>query len=341
MDTKKINPIIEEGIKNKTFKRVAMAVRTESDIFSFNNTGSDLNSINKFDLASITKSVVYTALWVRSLKDGFSLDDNVSRYLPELSGKYSEKLTLRHLMTNSCYFNIRPFQSYEDLNALENDLMVCGQKFEPGTQVEYTNTPALLAGFILKKIMGIEDLQTAVGLSIHRDGGLDSESDFDLRYDSQHEIAIRSNQESRPGQIHDPLSRMALERSNSYIGVSGMFGSAEGLADFGSYFFTNELGQKIASNILSDRDYYLGGHSALNAPGFYMWPGEYTGFEWFDKNSFFTYGYTGCLLVVCPERNLSISFCSNSRYYPDPKGTRSSDLKNLRLDAIREVLAQL
>lgn len=122
----------------------------------FNNY--DRGSVNT--AFSISKSFT-SALVGIAIDEGYikSLDDKVHDYIPELKGKVSDSLNLRHLLTMSSgikyYTSYYPWADepksyhYPDLKNLV--LRHVKQEYEPGQYFKYANYNTILLGILLER----------------------------------------------------------------------------------------------------------------------------------------------------------------------------------------------
>ena len=91
----------------------------------------------KFRLGSVTKSFTAAAILMLHEQGLLSIDDKVSRHLPDLHS--ADRMTIRHLLTHTSGFS-----ESEDEPLL----------FEPGERINYSNFGYNLLGRILEKVSG-------------------------------------------------------------------------------------------------------------------------------------------------------------------------------------------
>ncbi len=126
----------------------------------------------KFRLGSITKQ--FTAMCILKLQEAgkLSIDDPVSRFVPNCSSNWSE-IKIRHLLNHSSGIpNFTSFPDYLSTMMLssppENTLQRFRDKpldFKPGERFAYSNSGYVLLGYIVEKASGKpyeEDLQEVI-----------------------------------------------------------------------------------------------------------------------------------------------------------------------------------
>ncbi|HYM60705.1 MAG TPA: serine hydrolase domain-containing protein [Thermoanaerobaculia bacterium] len=110
-----------------------------------------------FDLASLTKPLVTTALALQAVDDGaIRLDDPISRVIVELDATDKKGITIRQLMSHSsglaAWLPLYAFGSTEDayIRAIANHPREC----EPGTRVIYSDLNFVLLYCMLQRVSG-------------------------------------------------------------------------------------------------------------------------------------------------------------------------------------------
>lgn len=112
-----------------------------------------------FGVASVSKS--FTAMAMMQLVDArmVSLDDPVTKYIPELTlhGADMSKVTVRHILSHST--GLPPMTRREDIIRLEDHVkFLNGEDYEilgkPGEYFSYANDTFLLNGLIIERLTG-------------------------------------------------------------------------------------------------------------------------------------------------------------------------------------------
>ena len=117
----------------------------------------------KFNLGSMNK--MFTSIAIAQLveRGKVSLDDPLSKYLPEFPTKeWAEKIRIKHLLTHTSglgsYFNRKFMESSRSKFRTVDDLMTLAvderPQFEPGTKWAYSNTGMLVLGKVIEKATG-------------------------------------------------------------------------------------------------------------------------------------------------------------------------------------------
>ncbi len=129
-----------------------------------------------YEVASLTKQFVAVAVLMLAQDNKLSLDDPVSRLLPEAPPAW-EKITVRHLLTHTSGIPdyddagqpLEPRREYteDELVRLAAKLPT---KFAPGLRWNYSNTAYVLLGIIVHRVSGVpygEFLRTRVFSRLH------------------------------------------------------------------------------------------------------------------------------------------------------------------------------
>ncbi|HRE96959.1 MAG TPA: serine hydrolase domain-containing protein, partial [Flavobacteriales bacterium] len=131
--------------------------------FSNESTKEKLNENSIFELASVSKQFTATAIVLLKEKGKLSYEDEISKYIPELSD-YS-KITIRNLLTHTSglpdYMEIMDSTFDKNKIATNKDIISTFSKlkpktlFEPNTKWEYSNTGYALLASIIEKVSGM------------------------------------------------------------------------------------------------------------------------------------------------------------------------------------------
>jgi D-alanyl-D-alanine carboxypeptidase len=138
----------------------------------------------RYSIGSISKQFTATAILMLAEQHKVSLDDPVSKYLPELTR--ASEVTVRQLLSHTSGYQdywpqdyVPPFMTREV--TAEEILSRWAKKpldFEPGTQYQYSNTGYVIAGLIVEKAGGtplLEFLRSHVFVPL----GMESVIDID------------------------------------------------------------------------------------------------------------------------------------------------------------------
>ena len=114
-----------------------------------------------FRLGSITKQFTAVAVMLLEQDGKLSLQDDISRYFPEITPA-SVPTTIEHLLRQRSgllsYTDVATFwpQRFTDVTPQEIIALFkdAPRKFEPGSQYQYSNSNYLLAGLIVERVSG-------------------------------------------------------------------------------------------------------------------------------------------------------------------------------------------
>ncbi len=114
-----------------------------------------------YSIGSISKQFTATAILLLAEEGKLSLDDPVSRFIPDLTR--ANEVTIRQLLSHtSGYQDYWPqdyvFPSMLEPTTAEEILGLWARKpldFDPGTQWQYSNTNFVIAGLIVQKVSGM------------------------------------------------------------------------------------------------------------------------------------------------------------------------------------------
>jgi beta-lactamase class C len=108
-----------------------------------------------FELGSISKTFAATLATYAEIEGKLSLNDNVSKYLPELKGSALDDVRLLHLGTHTAGgFPLQLPDDVKDRKQLIAYFRAWKPKFAPGTSRSYANPSIGLLGIVAAKAMG-------------------------------------------------------------------------------------------------------------------------------------------------------------------------------------------
>jgi CubicO group peptidase (beta-lactamase class C family) len=119
-----------------------------------------ITSSTVFHLASITKSFTAMSVLLAAERSLLSLDDDVSKYIPDWSNR-EHRVTIRHLLTHTSGLrDAYVLQGWAPNNGNSNDAFIKilsrqrGLNSVPGAEYQYNNGSYLLLGKILERAIG-------------------------------------------------------------------------------------------------------------------------------------------------------------------------------------------
>ena len=268
-----------------------------------------------FDVASVTKVVPTSSIALQLVETGaLGLDDRVRSFIPELSGRHSEAVTIRHLLTHTAAFNLRMSALKElEPEAVLHAVFSANLNCAPGASFSYSNAASLLLGIIIERTTGRSlDVLAAerffVPLGMNRTtfdpGRFDREQIVPTEIDPWRGREIR-------GEIHDE-SAWKL-RSVMVPGSAGLFTTAGDLLKFcgmmicggtvnGMRFFSSETLRQITTNQIPQTGECTGLGWEYNQPR-YM---GRSALQLIGKT-----GFTGCVIMCGLMRGQAMVLLSN------------------------------
>ena len=117
------------------------------------STAPDVHTL--WDMASLTKVVALTSVLMKLVEDGrLKLDAPVQRYVPEFTGKWKQRVTVRHLLTHSGGLpSWRPL--YKETSSPRDALALAiatPLDTVPGVRMVYSDLGAIILGEIAHRI---------------------------------------------------------------------------------------------------------------------------------------------------------------------------------------------
>jgi uncharacterized protein YbbC (DUF1343 family) len=286
-----------------------------------------------FDLASLTK-VVATTTSVMQLVEAsrISLEDPVTRYIPQFKRHGKSGITVRHLLTHMSGLRpgINPARRWKGYRAAIEQIVDDVPVTPPGKRVVYSDLNFILLGEIVHRVSGMSLDQFAHEHVFKPLGMHDTLYHPSEKMQPRIAPTDRCRRSARPcggpdgtmlrGLVHDPSAR----RMGGVSGHAGLFSTADDL----SIFCRMLLGGGAAgqAQILSPATI-----AAMITPSTPLNKGDIRGLGWsldttcdngkekriplpIDHS-----GYTGTKLWLHPGTGLYIVFLS-SRLHPDGKG---------------------
>lgn len=144
----------------------------------------------KFNLGSMNKMFTAVAIGQLMEQGKLSFDDPVSKYLPDLSSDWADRVRIRHLLSHTSglgvyWENERFLARWAQLKTLDDYLHVISAEelqFEPGSQFSYSNSGFVVLGAIIERASG-ESYFDYVKNHIFGPCGMTNTDSYDLEYD--------------------------------------------------------------------------------------------------------------------------------------------------------------
>ena len=345
----KVQDIMNDAVLDSTFPGGAVAVVKDGVVayqkgFGY-KTYEKLHPVGEdaiYDVASLTKVMATTPAVMKLVDDGkISLDDKISKYIPEFRTNNKSKITIRNLLLHNS--GLPAFRVYVDslkteekiIKAIKNEPLI----YEPGTKYEYSDLGFILLGEIIETVTG-QPLDQYVRQKFFYPLGMGG------TYFNPKKMGERITDRIPPTEI-DTTYRMKTmqaevhdERAyylNGVAGHAGLFSSTADLAVYsqmllnnGSYGgrqylkpetvkrFTKRQSQRVNRGFGFDR----------KSEGFST-AGSLTSDKTFGHT-----GFTGTSFWIDPERNMAIIILTNRTYPHRSYGKNISNVRAAIADAV-------
>lgn len=336
---------LQQAIKGKVFPGCVLGIvnkQNQREIITVGHHTYDKNSPHTtsesiFDIASLTKviptSLVTLQLWEQGVVD---LENKIIDYLPELQSTSGQKATIRHLLTYTYILKLSyPLAALvnEDPEHILKLLFTTETVAPPGRQFCYTNTPSILLGLILEKVVNkrLPDIATErlfEPLKMHS-------TSFQIDRD-QIEHVVPTEIDPRgivQGFVHDESS-WALQKS-FFPGCAGVFSNVNDILNVVAMFLKPDPNHRflkestlsiMETNQLESIGSCHGLGIELNQP-FFM--GTKCSTKAIGKT-----GFTGTSFVLDRQKGIGFVLLSN-RTYP----TRPKD--GIAINSVRQTIADM
>ncbi len=153
--------ILTSACASGQVRGAVLYVRSQTMVFT--RSFGDTPSVDvAFLLGSISKPIVIAALMTLYDQGRFGLGDPVKKYLPEFTGGFRDRVTIRHLLTHVSGLpdqlpeNAHLRQGHAPLSEFVRGAFRVPLEFEPGTRYGYSSMAILLAAEIAQRISGVE-----------------------------------------------------------------------------------------------------------------------------------------------------------------------------------------
>lgn len=289
-----------------------------------------------FDVASITKVAATTMSLMTLIGDGYvEVDAPARTFLPELSAQGGDRITLRHLLTHTAgLWEWWPLY-VEASSAQDAITTICRLplRYEAGADRHYSDLGMMLVGEVVARVAG-EPLDSYAQQRVFRPLGM-ADTTFRPAPGLRDRIAATS--------LGNPYERHMLatnepyatdHRPQEFCGWRGhtlvgevkdgnAYHAFDGVAGHAGLFSTAD-DLLVLGRMLLERGRY-GGVSvidpqvvdAFTQDGLGFWTNRLADFD-AGRGGFGHSGFTGCELLVDPERALVIIFLSNRCHRPFP-----------------------
>ncbi len=316
-----INRVVERGIKAGGYPGAAVVVGRRGAIVwekGFGHLGwtSDASTVEAeetmYDLASLTKVVGTTSAVMILYDEGkISLDDKVSRFLPEFTGGGRELVTIRLLLEHRSglpagrdLWRLAHTAAEARAAVLQTPLVA-----QPGEAYEYSDLGADVLGFMVESITS-EPLDKFLDERVFTPLGM---HDTHFRPNASLRGRIAPTELTPPrgyplrGEVHDE-NAYAL---GGVAGHAGLFSTASDLSIFAQMLLNG--GTFNGTRIIADSTVALFTRRAAGtrALGWDTCAGEFGCGKYMSANAYGHTGFTGTSIWIDPDRDMFVVLLTN------------------------------
>ncbi|WP_369431599.1 glycoside hydrolase family 3 N-terminal domain-containing protein [Rhodohalobacter sulfatireducens] len=295
-----------------------------------------------YDMASITKIMATTTSMMKLVDEGkVSLDDPISKYIPEFNEGLKKEITIRHFLLHTS--GLPAFRIYVDELRTRNELVEAVRNEplinDPGEEYVYSDLGFILLAEIIEEVTG-KRIDEYVHDEFYEPMGMTSTT-F-----NPEEIGSVLTNRIPPTEIDTVYNRGLVhkkvhdERAYFMDGVSGHAGLFSSVHDMAKYFFMllndgNYGGHQYLSPEIIDL--FTSHQSPINQRGLGFdrkSEGFSTAGTLTSENSFGHTGFTGTSFWVDPDENIAIIVLTNRTYPNRSYGSRISRIRAEIADAV-------
>lgn len=269
-----------------------------------------------FNAGSIAKQFTAFAVHRLAREGRLSLDDDVTRYIPELP-VFKRKITIRHLIHHTS--GIRDFWALTDLAGWHPDdvrtkaqffEMLARQvtlNFDPGSGFSYSNSGYILLAEIIQRVTG-EPFSSWITRDVFAPLGM-----TDTRFRASIDEILSRSAASYAWRGKEAGFRRSVDVSGT-VGSGNLYTTVSDLVQWGDNLISGIVGGVTLSDRMREQGEILGAGRTGYASGLFI--GSLMGLETISHGGA-SAGYRAHLLVL-PERGLVIAILANaSNVRPD------------------------
>lgn len=334
-----VDLVINKAIEDRSFPGAVVLVWKDGQTifekaygnFTYDLTSPKAKTNTIYDLASLTKVVATTtAAMICYDRNLISLDDRVTKFIPEFGENGKENITIKNLMIHNSglpawkKFYVRDLK-YDDVI---NEIYSSQLEYKTGEKTVYSDLGIITLGKIIEKVSG-KTLDTfcrdEIFFPLKMNSTFYNPTDSLKKFCAPTETDNYWRMKTLQGEVHDETSAML----NGVAGHAGLFSTADDLAKLMSVLinkgkFEQKQFIKQSTIELFTKRYSVESTRAIG------WDtksdsGSSAG-RYFSKNSFGHTGYTGTSIWADPERNLFVVFLTN-RVYPTRENTKIQKIR--------------
>ena len=329
-----VDKVINKAVEDKSFPGAVVLVWKDGKTiyekafgnYTYDSSSPKIKTNTLFDLASLTKVVATTtAAMICYDRDLFSLDDKVTKYIPEFGVNEKDNITIKNLLIhNSGLPAWKKFYGrdlkYDDVI---NEIYSSELEYKTGEKTVYSDLGIITLGKIIEKVSGKTlDVfcKDEIFIPLKMNETFYNPDDSLKKLCAPTETDNYWRMKTLQGEVHDETSAML----NGVAGHAGLFSTADDLAKLMSVLLNKgKINQKIfiqqstielfTKRVSNESTRAIGWDTKSDS-------GSSAG-KYFSKNSFGHTGYTGTSIWADPDRNLFVVFLTN-RVYPTRENTK-------------------
>jgi CubicO group peptidase (beta-lactamase class C family) len=305
------------------------------------STSPNLHTL--WDMASLTKVVALTSVMMQLVEKGLvKMDAPVQRYIPEFTGRWKSRVTVRHLLTHSSGLpSWRPL--YKEATSPTDALALAiatPLDTAPGKQMVYSDLGAIIMGEIVHRVTNTP-LDSYATNHVFAPLGMNEtfyRPDSGLRAQIAPTEIDPWRQRHLRGEVHD-------ENAYALGGVSGhagLFSSASDLARLAQAYLNGGTldGQRIWSKrTIQQFTHMQNAKLSHRALGWETANGANSGGRLMSTQAFGHTGFTGTSIWIDPGNDVFVILLSN-RVNPTRENRRISSVRTALADSVMALLGR-
>ena len=348
-----VDKVINKAVEDKSFPGAVVLVWKDGKTiyekafgnYTYDSSSPKIKTNALFDLASLTKVVATTtAAMICYDRKSISLDDKVTKYIPEFGVNGKDNITIKNLLIhNSGLPAWKKFYGrdlkYDDVI---NEIYSSELEYKTGEKTVYSDLGIITIGKIIEKVSGKSlDVfcKDEIFIPLKMESTFYNPDDSLKKLCAPTEIDNYWRMKTLQGEVHDETSAML----NGVAGHAGLFSTADDLAKLMSVLLNKgKVNQKIfiqqstielfTKRVSEESTRAIGWDTKSDS-------GSSAG-KYFSKNSFGHTGYTGTSIWADPDRNLFVVFLTN-RVYPTRENTKIQKVRPQLHNAVIKSIEKL
>lgn len=346
----KVDKIIEDAIKERAFPGCQLIAVKDGEIILNRNYG-DMDYLGRFskvtdstiyDIASLTKVVGTTAAIMKLVESEIiSLDDKVTKYIPEFASHGKDRITIRNLLLHNSglpawqKFYLTCTTAKEVIDSIYNSRLI----YPVGDSIVYSDFGFIVLGKIIEKVTGLsldEYLRREFFEPLEMQNTMFNPPENILHRVAPTEDDTVWRKKLVHGTVHDETATLL----GGVAGHAGIFSNALDLAKFTQMILSG--GSYAGFQYLKPETIKL--FTERKAPSqkrglgwdFKSMNGYSSAGNLFSSKSFGHTGFTGTSIWVDPEKNTFVIFLTN-RVHPTRSNNKIQKVRPILHDAIMEI----